>query len=869
VSVTTGTIAYVTAGFLWSRKATPRDRWNAIFLFVFSSMQWVDAALWYLHDVKGQPLGYPCSPKAQAVTIIGLGIIISEPIACLIGSMYARKKWCTKMELFLYVFCNLTIEFLMGYVVTGSICTAHGPCPFLTESKHLLLAHGVDSNGGPMCWREYGFWGIPSHEIPLWLRFAFLAGMVYPYVTYMKPVGSGIIQATALVIAWLIGYMSDSHASVWCLANVAQVVTMIADPYWFPPTPEAGSTPVVRSGNIVRDIYSKRKVAKSFDVIVVGSGIGGLSCAALLSRAGLRVLVLEQHYRAGGCTHEFQLKGDEFDSGIHYVGGSSMIRSLLSFITDCPGVDLVQMGSASDGYLYDEFDLGIPDGQKDSLIVRFRAGQDAVRKELVSLFPNEKDGIERYFHRIEEAQESLTAMALLKALPDWILGIGFVRRFLVQTMQRSARETASEVIEQCVKDSKLRALLSAGQLIDWNLQPDKCSWAVVGAMASYYQPGGFYPSGGSRVVAERIIPIIERAGGRVLVRAPVKEFIVDNEGGPTEGRVTGVRLANGDELFARKAVVSDMGAFNTFKALPSDTLEKHGLKQTVPGPGPGNGHMTAFINLDGPPEAFGLTSSNIHSWLDLPKFNYNPSKMQEAFYEDPIKHADGCLMTLTCPCLKDPEYRRDHPDSSNVLLLTEAKWEWFKDMDLEEVKAHYAGEKTSGGNHGNRPKDYLDFKKKWEKVFLDRLYKYFPKTKGHVSGVEIGTPITLAHFLGASHGGSYGMAWTPERFDETLLDDYMRVESKISGLYLAGESALFGGFVGAMSGGYIAALKCLGLWKFLKVLLCTESVDARSEHKARLYNVRDPAPSPSALLTLFIGFIGLMISGRRVGKAIA
>jgi len=855
-----GIIAYFAVAGLWVRNRTPRDRWNAIFLAVFSTMQWVDAAVWYLIGSEpGKVVGRDCSSKASSIIVLGLCIIILEPVACLIGSMYARKQWITRNEFLYYVVSNFTCMFLFGFVFIQPDCLYTLPCPFLTPDQHLLYGIGVNSDGLPLCWREYGFFGQPSYEIPTWLRFCFLLGMVYPYLYYTKPLGSGIIQSVVLIVTWLIGYSSDSHASVWCLANVLQVITMYMDPYWFPPSEYefgAESTPNLRN------IYSQHKVQCSWDYIVVGSGIGGLSSAALLSKAGYRVLVLEQHYRVGGCTHEFKQRHGYFDTGIHYIGGSGIIRNMLSFITAKPGVCLNKMGSKEDGYLYDEFDLG------EGLILKYRAGKEAMRKELLEKFPEERAGIEEFFKQLKSATDSLDALVAYKGLPEWFVSIPFVKRILVKTISKAASKTAEEVINGCVKDKRLRALLSAGQLIDWNLKPDECSWAVVGGLTSYYINGGYYPIGGAQTIAARIIPVIERSGGRVLVHAKVTEFVTDDLNGPTKGTITGVRLKNGDMILAKHGVVSDMGVSNTLKAIPESLLEKHSMLDEVPGLKPSNGLMTASINLDGAPSEFDLRVTNIHSWTDLKKYDYNPSKMQEAFYKDPFGNSEGCLMTITVPCLKDPAYQQSE-HTANILMGAEGCWEWFKDIDAEEVAEVYG--KESKSIHGKRSTEYKDLKKKWEAVFLDRLYKYYPKTKGHVVDIQIGTPVTLAHFLGFYKGGSYGLAWTPKHFDESLLSKYFGIRCRVPGLYLTGESALFGGFGGAMGGGFLSALKILGPFKFIKLLLYSEPVDADCEHlKLRPDSERlKPEATTPMLLMLFASLVTVLLGGRKLGMPLA
>lgn len=104
---------------------------------------------------------------------------------------------------------------------------------------------------------------------------------------------------------------------------------MILDPWLSGKIKEYPPIKRTKYDSILMDRYTKSSIPENLDAIVIGSGIGGLSTASLLAKAGKKVLVLEQHYRAGGCTHTFDELGGFFDSGIHYVGCKNIIDTLL------------------------------------------------------------------------------------------------------------------------------------------------------------------------------------------------------------------------------------------------------------------------------------------------------------------------------------------------------------------------------------------------------------------------------------------------------------------------------------------------------------------------------------------------------------
>jgi phytoene dehydrogenase-like protein len=828
VSIATSIFNAFTVIWLLTRRYSGRDIWNATFIAVFGSMQLIDAMLWHL-DRNGEDLS-SCSDRNRLISVVGLYIVSAEPFAALAGRCFAVRKLPSIREILMYAFWFGTAPWIgrqVAHPYTQCALSRHNYCTQLTADNHLLIGAGIDPQGGIKCWLEHWLTGSITQEIPLILRFAFLLGMIYPYLSKTgrtsQPLGFGIFHSTILTVSWLIGFMSDSHASVWCAANVIQGVLALADPWVFSAVGVTGS-PIKRSKrqSILQDRYSKRAVPSDLDAIVIGSGIGGLANAAILARAGKRVLVLEQHYRAGGCTHTFdEIGGNLFDSGIHYVGARKQLHALLSCISDF-AVRFVPMGSKEDGFTYDEFDLGSEPSESQPKLLHYARGRTELQSQLIEMFPHEEQGIRNYMKHVYAARQTTDRLAMLKILPQWLIKHTPIGSWLYTRTEQHTSRTADEVVAEHISDPKLRALLSAGQLIDWNLEPDRTSWWVVAAMMNYYAEGGFYPEGGSHRIAEAIIPVIERSGGRVLCRAHVDCVLTDS----ATNAARGVRLDNGDEILA-PVVISDAGTVNTWeKLVPAEAMAKAGLKSDAVRKvlGDSHGHITAFVSLDGPSEKFDLRPANIHSFPDLPKYDFDVSKMQRAFYADPWCQKQP-LITLTCPSAKDPLYDSLYPGQSNVLLLSEANSDWFRfEGKQQEEQLQQLRVSDGKSTHGHRSIKYKDLKARFEPLFLERLYKYYPKTRGHVKSIEIGTPLTSAFYLEAPNGGSYGLEWTPERFDRQIMETYCSPTTKIPGLYLTGEGSFFGGFAGALTSGYITSLKVLGVVQMLKTILLAPRV---------------------------------------------
>ena len=155
-------------------------------------------------------------------------------------------------------------------------------------------------------------------------------------------------------------------------------------PKQYNPTKHSNTKIKKPTRNPLRDGFTKRKIPSDLDVIVIGSGISGLATAAFLSRVGKKVLVVEQHYIAGGCTHTYEDKGFEFDTGIHYIGNVHKYKPILDCITKNP-IRWQQMGYKDyeiqhGSEVYDEIYIGDGDSQR---IYRLRAGIDNFIQDMI------------------------------------------------------------------------------------------------------------------------------------------------------------------------------------------------------------------------------------------------------------------------------------------------------------------------------------------------------------------------------------------------------------------------------------------------------------------------------------------------------
>jgi len=545
---------------------------------------------------------------------------------------------------------------------------------------------------------------------------------------------------------------------------------------------------------------SQMLVSISFQVI--GSGVGGLTSANILSRFGYRVAVFEQHYTVGGSTHTYHAKTTkdddsggkldfEFDVGVHYVGGqmdrwNSAIRWLFNWLSD---------GKLEWSKIDEVYDVtyNCETGQRIEFVGDHRQNHQTILKQFPSLDPR---ALDLYKKKCRRARLVSYLAFALKVLPPvflkacWI-GLGWLYRHY-------CLGKTYDVMKSCgLPDDVIGALTySYG---DYGTPPSKSPFFIHAFMECHYEGGGFFPKGGSSSIAKTLVAAIQRRGGQVFAAAPIDKIMTSATccGGY---KATGV-IVKGVEIRARKGVISDAGFTRTFDMadgrlpLVDPVAGGHQLAlvhptESTPPFSPSFAVFYLFIGLDGTDQELGLKGQNV--W-HVANWNHDKNardlfaaaNMEEALDVPPP------LVFLSNESAKDPDFGSRCPGKSTVTMIVWTDARWF--------------DAYKNTTHADRGESYQRAKDKMTRTMLNVLYIHFPLTLGHVVFSELGTPLSANKYLGRTAGEIYNLDHTEERFQTLNTQLALHPQTTVRNLYLTGQDVMAVSIIGATLSGCFTA----------------------------------------------------------------
>lgn len=488
----------------------------------------------------------------------------------------------------------------------------------------------------------------------------------------------------------------------------------------------------------------------AYDAIVVGAGIGGLTAASLLARAGQSVLVIERHDRVGGYAHAFRRGRYLFDSAVHMVGGCEPVAfeggGLLDRLLRVLGVrERLDFARVDPCYaaVYPERTLRVPCDLEE--FVRVHAC-DAAEAKGLRQFLNECLNIRQETRRAAELESSFAVMRCPDRFP---------------TLLRYRRATLAAVLEEHLERPETRA--ACASLWPYlGLPPSRVSFLYFATMlVSYLADGAYYCRGSFQRLADALAAAIREAGGEVLLRSPVRRIRVEG------GRARGVVLENGQPIGAR-LVLSNADATQTLEELVGPAALPARASAALARLRPS---ISAFV-------VYAAAELELDRDASHETFLYGGWD-HDAAYRSSLA-GEPAWLSVTVPTLADPGLA---PAGRQLLILT--------------TLAPY---RVDGGWRAR--------KHELARRLLERADAHFPGLRDGLCFSEPGTPRTMERYTRNSEGAIYGWELSPSQVGPGRPG----LETAIPGLGLVGHWTLPGGGVyGVVWSGIDAARRALGL----------------------------------------------------------
>jgi all-trans-retinol 13,14-reductase len=495
---------------------------------------------------------------------------------------------------------------------------------------------------------------------------------------------------------------------------------------------------------------------KKFDILIIGTGMGGLVCGNILSREGYSVCMVEKNKQLGGCLQIYVRDKVIFDSGVHYIGALDKGQNLYQIFKWLGLMDKLKLEKMDPA-----FDRILLDGEEKEYPIM--QGYDAFEEEMIRNFPDEEIAIRNYTKTIIEICDSFP-LYRLHLEED------------VEKKQEVMKLSARKFIESITKNENLRAVLAGNNMLYAGSGETTPFYIHALTVNSYMESAWRCLDGGSQI-AKILAKNISEAGGLVIKNREVKKLETEN------GLITGARLSDGSTMKA-KYFISNTTPGSTYRLLDADLIRPATRKRVE--------------SMQNTVSSFILNIVFKKGHFPYFKHNYYYHKSGKAWE---METYDEDNWPLGYAIYLSPGAKKEFATGMTI----------FAYMRYDEVRP-WASSFNTVSLKQNRGATYETFKNKKTEQLLDKVEERFPGLRKSILHSYTSTPLTFRDYIGNKDGNLYGTVKDYKNPLGTLISP----KTRIPNLFLTGQYLNLHGILGTAISGMITSIALTGKNDFIE-----------------------------------------------------
>ena len=490
---------------------------------------------------------------------------------------------------------------------------------------------------------------------------------------------------------------------------------------------------------------------KQYDVVIVGSGLGGLVSAVILAKEGYSVCVLEKNNQYGGNLQTFVRDKTIFDTGIHYIGGLDEGQNLYQYFKYIGIMDDLNLKKL------DENGFDIISFEDDKTEYPHAQGFENFIQQLTNYFPEEKENLFNYCKKIKE---------VCKAFP--LYNLESEGKYNDEILALNAKET----IDSFTQNEKLKAVLAGSNFLYAGIAEKSPFYVHALVVNSYIESSWRCVNGGSQIT-KQLLKQLKKYGGEFFKHKEVIQFEVENQ------KVNSVKMKDGTEV-SGTYFISNIEPKTTLKMAGQENFRKP--------------FFNRIQNLENVFSAFSLYIVFKSKTFKYINHNYYHFKSQDYVWTAHDYDENSWPKTFMAsmnPSKKDEEW------ADGMTFLTYMKYD---DVKVWENTFNTTFEENDRGE------SYEEFKAKKAAIFLEEIEKKFPGIKDCIKSVHTSTPLSYRDYIGGDGGNMYGYIKDSNNPMKTLIP----TKTKLENLYLTGQSINMHGVLGVTVGAVLTCSEIVG-----------------------------------------------------------